>query len=544
VAKGIHVEHVEQGGRTEPVEDKSENGLPGAEESTKPSRRSFVAGATLGVALASAGIYEVIDKLVTPPERPPAETGKLLPPEQYAIPTPRLIKDNGTGVASSNGTIPVLIPPFHAHVITATLKVTPKAKELREAQHHLESVIQGLEKRFPPPPSGLGIVVTWGLPYFEHYVPSLGKSSGPFRAGTRYPDYLPVDLMTSRQQGRTVYALQNARTYPSDQPPPGFGAVRLEQNHVAVLLRSDSLDTIMEGTNALFGTGSGQAGDLFKVTSIRRGFTGGGHTGKQSLASKLALEAGLPAAKSIPEHSPIFLGFTTTLKSAESSTPVSNLETLPGYTDQWPNGYFKYGTIMPLSHLYSDLPTWYGEGRAGSQDFPQFADRIRAMYQPGISVPQGTVTVNPPVQSEDDVFQGVRSSGSYGHNGSMQPTNRLQKATTSNYGVTYPATTPVSNRGDFATLDNPFYYTSDPAGDHYSAQKAAGLHFLLFVPTTETFNRIRLAMDGYYPDGRRVDFSPRSPKAGLNAVVNTTHRQNFLIPPRSHRSFPLAEFLT
>lgn len=524
--------------------EKSGKDSSGAEESTKPSRRNFVAGATLGVALASAGIYEVIDKLVTPPERDPAETGKPLPPEQYALPAPRVIKDNGTGIESSDGTIPVLIPPFHAHVITATLKVAPNAKALQEAQHHLESVIQDLEKRLPPPPSGLGIVVTWGLPYFEHYIPSLGKSSGFFKAGTRYPAYLPVDLMTSKQQGRTIYALQHARTYPSDQPPPGFGAVRLEQNHLAVLMRSDSLDHIMEGTNTLFGTGSGRAGDLFKVTSIRRGFTGGGHTGKQSLASKLALEAGLPGATSVPEYSPLFLGFTTTLKSAESSTPVSNLETLPGYTDQWPNGYFRYGTIMPLSHLYSDLATWYGEGRAGTQDFPGFPDRIRAMYQPGLSVPQGTVTVNPPTQNKNDVFQGVKDSGSYGHNGSMQPTNRLQKKITSNYGVTYPATTPVSNRGDFATLDNPFHYTSDPAGDHYSSKKAAGLHFLIFVPTTETFNRIRLAMDGYYPDGKRVDdFSPRSPRAGLNAVVNTTHRQNFLIPPRSHRSFPLAEFL-
>ncbi|MER6129968.1 hypothetical protein ABT173_46920 [Streptomyces sp. NPDC001795] len=526
------------------VKDEGGKGLSVTEEFANPSRRRFVTGATLGVALASAGIYEVIDKLATPPERAAAEADKPLPPEQYAIPTPRLIMDNGTGVESSNGTIPVLIPPLHNHVITATLKVSPSVKDLQEAQRHLESVIQGLEKRFPPPPSGLGVVVSWGLPYFQHYIPSLGRGSGYFKSGTHYPEYLPVDLMTSKQQGRAVYALQDARTYPSDQPPAGFGQVRLEQNHVAVLLRSDSLDNIMEGTNALFGTGSHQAGDLFEVTSIRRGFTGGGHTGQQSLASKLALEAGLPGARSIPAHAPIFLGFTSTIKSAESSTPVSNLETLPGWTDQWPNGYFKYGTIMPLSHLYSDLATWYGEGREGSREFPVYADRLRAMYRPGLSAPVGTVTVDPPVESEDDIFQRVRKTGSYGHNGSMQPVNRLRKATTSNYGVTYPVGTPVSNRGDFATLDNPFHYTSDPVGDHYSTQKAAGLHFLIFVPTSETFNRIRLAMDGYYPDGKRIDFSPRSPKAGLNAVVHTTHRQNFLIPPRSRRSFPLAEFLS
>ena len=332
-------------------------------------------------------------------------------------------------------------------------------------------------------------------------------------------------------------------TFPSDQPPPGFGPVRLEQNDVAVLLRSDSLANIMAGTNTLFGTGSNQAGSLFEVTSIRRGFTGGGHTGQQSLASQLALAANIPGAKSIPFHAPIFLGFTTTVRSGESSTPVSNLETLPGWTDQWPNGYFKYGTTMPLSHLFEDLAAWYGSKKGGSQNFPTYANRVRAMFQPGLSVAEGTVTVNPPVESEATVLQDVQKYEAYGHNGSMQPTNRLQAVTTSNYGHVYPAGTAISNRGDFATLDNPFYYTSDPIGDHYSSQPATGLHFLIFLPTIENFNRIRLAMDGYYPDGKTVSFSPRSSNAGLNSVVYTTHRQNYLIPPRSHRSFPLVEFL-
>jgi len=29
--------------------------------------------------------------------------------------------------------------------------------------------------------------------YFHHYIPALGKASGFFKAGTRYPAYLPVD---------------------------------------------------------------------------------------------------------------------------------------------------------------------------------------------------------------------------------------------------------------------------------------------------------------------------------------------------------------
>src|SRR5258706_14499031 len=287
----------------------------------KLSRRYFLEG-TLGAALASAGIYELIDTLVQAPEQTAFADGQPLPPEQYAIPTPRLIMDNGSGVKSSTGTIPVLVPPLHNHVITATLKVPANAKALQEAQHHLESVLLGLEQRFPPPPSGLGIVTAWGLPYFQHYIPSLGKSSSFFKAGTRYPAYLPVDLLTSKQRGQTVYAIQEARTFPSDQPPAGFGPVHLERNEVAVLLRSDSLANIMAGTNALFGTGSNQAGSLFKVTSIRRGFTGGGGDGEQGLARKTALAAKIPRAKAIPLHAPTFLGFTTTGQSRGGPTPV------------------------------------------------------------------------------------------------------------------------------------------------------------------------------------------------------------------------------
>jgi hypothetical protein len=35
----------------------------------------------------------------------------------------------------------------------------------------------------------------------------------------------------------------------------------------------------------------------------------------------------------------------------------------------------------------------------------------------------------------------------------------------------------------------------------------------------------------------------RSRAQGLNSVLRTTHRQNFLVPPRAHRSFPLVELL-
>ncbi len=48
-------------------------------------------------------------------------------------------------------------------------------------------------------------------------------------------------------------------------------------------------------------------------------------------------------------------------------------------------------------------------------------------------------------------------------------------------------------------------------------------------------------MDGVLPDGTRLQFASGDRGQGFNTVLRTTHRQNFLVPPRRHRSFPLAE---
>ena len=501
------------------------------------SRRCLLQGTvgTLGAALGSAGIYKMIDTIARPPDRPAIASSPPIQ-EQYVLPNAQVVMVNGAGVKSSSGTIAVRVPALHDHVVTATLNVAASAKALKEAQHHFESVLLGLERQFPPTAAGVSITVAWGLPYFRRYISSLGKTSSFFKAGTHYPAYLPVDLMTSKMEGHTVYALEESRTFPSDQPPPGFGPVHLEQNDVAVLLRSDSLANLMAATNTLFGPGSNQAGGLFKVTSIRRGFSGGGFYGQQGLPSRLARAAHIPGAESIPRQAQGFLGFTTTLESNMGPGIIANLETLPGVTNQWPNGYFKQGTTMQLSHLFQDLAAWY------EQSFPHYGRRVQAMLQPGLSPAPGTLTLEPPGQSVAEVAHGVQRYHAYGHSGSMSQVDSTTSPITSNYGEAYPAGTTIPVRGDFDTLDNPYYYTSDPAGDHYSSKKAAGLHFIMFQPTIAIFNRIRLSMDGHYSD-KTLPVAPRSPHAGINSVLHTTSRQNYLVPPRRHRSFPLAEFL-
>jgi len=54
-------------------------------------------------------------------------------------------------------------------------------------------------------------------------------------------------------------------------------------------------------------------------------------------------------------------------------------------------------------------------------------------------------------------------------------------------------------------------------------------------------------MDGILPNGTNLRSAPYNitdANHGLNGVIiRTSHRQNYLIPPRSHRSFPLTELL-
>ncbi len=98
----------------------------------------------------------------------------------------------------------------------------------------------------------------------------------------------------------------------------------------------------------------------------------------------------------------------------------------------------------------------------------------------------------------------------------------------------------IPQRADFNTLDNPFAWSQAPERDGMGSGPAAGVHFVVFNPTSDDFHRNRLAMDGVLPGGK-IPFVPRARGQGFNAVLRTTHRQNFLVPPRRHRSFPLAE---
>ena len=470
----------------------------------KLTRRQLVGGAG-AAALTGVGLYELVDRLGSAPIR--LTPAGALPPEQHVLRGVRQVIQEG---------VEVLVPPLHHQIVTAKLVLDPGAKSLKAAQAELEKALQTLESRYEVTPAGLGVTVAWGRPYFRRHV------AGP--AAT----YLPVDHRASAAKGKQVAALLDAIRFPSDPK-----ATVLEANDVAVLIRSDSIEHIQDAAKQLFD----ELG-IFRVTSIRKGFAGGGFDGGQSLPKKMAVAAGLNGADLIPNDSELFLGFTSTQKAGLGPERIANLETL-GYSDGGRDGYFRQGTAMHLSHITEDLEAWY-------VNF-DFAERAATAFRPGLKVRHGAQTVKQEAKDSVGIAENVRDyrrEQRIGHSSSIQTASRLQHAVDGFDGTHYPKGTAIPHRADFNTLDNPFFWSADHERDGMKDGPAAGVHFVVFTPTSDDFHRGRLAMDGVMPDGTKLEFTPRARGQGFNSVLTTTHRQNFLVPPRRHRSFPLAEFVS
>jgi len=469
------------------------------------TRRDLLAGGAAAAALGAAGIYELVDHLGRTPKRLPTADRA---PEQHLLHGLRVIEDEG---------VEVIVPPLHHQLVTAKLRVEPRRTELLRAQAALEEALLRLDEEFESSARGLGVTVAWGLPYFERYVAAQAAR------------HLPVDRRASASRARPVHVLIDAIRFPSDPDD-----LVLEDNDLAVLLRSDELEHVAEGAKKIFG----ELDSLFEMTSIRKGFAAGGYDGGLSLPKRMAVAAGVPGADLIPDTAELFLGFTSTQKAGLGPLGIANFETL-GLVDLGPRHYFRSGTSMHVSHIFENLEAWY-------LDF-DFSERVTTTFSPERRAREGTQTV---AQEPEDIADSGRVArdfhrfGAIGHSAAIQTTSRLQRDVVAVDGTVYRKGTAIPQRADFNTLDNPFFWSARPERDRQESEPAAGVHFAVFNPTSDDFHRNRLAMDGVLPDGTRLPFAPRARGQGLNSVLQTTHRQNFLVPPRLRRSFPLAELLS
>ena len=378
------------------------------------SRRRLLERAGL-TALASSGLYGFLDDLV-PGVASAAVEAPRRGDEQHLPARVRLVTDND---------VSVVVPPLHHRVVTARLTVARRVGALREAQRALERQVRLLESDAGP---GLELVIAWGLPYFARYLPRLAN-------GSRYPDYLPQDVVASRTAGARVSAVLDAIRFPSDP-----STTVLEHNDVVFVLSSNSLGDVEDGAQALFASLSG----LLRLTSIRKGFVGGGFGGRRSLPKRMAMKARIPGADLIPADAQLFLGFTSTQKGA--LVPAGSRTSRRCPASPISGRAARFGVARQCTCRTSSRTS-----SSGTRSTTRFAACGRQPMPAGPSsspAPPHCLPVPDTVQSFDElqafaIKDADGNDGIAGHSATMQPVNRLAAALRDNHGTAHPQGTAV-----------------------------------------------------------------------------------------------------
>ncbi len=428
------------------------------------------------------------------------------PKTQYELP--------GVNVEDHMG-VPVACVPLWHSVVTARINLQKgDSAALRRAQSRLSAALAEVEGVYPVNPGGILIQVAYGLPYFRQFI------------SASVTDKLMPRAIENEKPG--AWAVIDSIRLPKDP-----AQLVLKENDISFHFKSDYSEHVSDVMRALFQPGtqtlngipieSVYVGDLFTVTSIRRGFAGRG------MPCAMATRLGIPGGEKIPAGAMLFMGFTSSHVHGLAQGTLPSFETIPGYTDQTPDSYFIHGTIMHLSHIAIDLEGWYSLEHQG---------RLQRMFHARRT--EGPEVLSPSQAPETTTFkeqreQDAKDHGLVGHNAQMQFLSRLEKETTTAYGDRLPKGTVLFLRQGFDTVENPFEFSSEGP---VSLTPRPGVHFVGFCPSAQLFEKIRKEMDSI---DLQKKYNLADENTGFTKFLVTTHRQNYLEPSRSHRSFPLAE---
>lgn len=473
------------------------------------SRRRALQLGALGLAVSTLGLA---DALAIRPERIAHAAPAELPNIQHDI-------DGYIAPARSiDGTLFRFGPVFTLFV-TARLTRTPDERD----QQALAAALAAIEDYYPFSPGGVFTTVAYGIPYFDRLPGGM--------QGALVAQHMPRLLADRRR-----YALEEATPAPTDVSPLNPDVVKarfhvpvaIESNDLLLTLRSDRSDNLADviawltGSGRLAGTAlpSPPLEGLVEVTSARSMFV------QPGLPRRLAEERGLPFASREHPDSPIWMGFAS--QQADASGPAA-ITTFQGnrsasFTDTRDGDYFVDGSLQHLSHIILDLEQWYAE---------PYSERVQLMFRSNPTPAAGNVdqftdgggpAYLPNVfQGRDDArrnAEGVNTTGGERRIGHVTAIQRSSRAADG---------TPVHIRADGAGLDS----MDVPDGSDQPK-----LHFSIFVPTASFFARMRRYQAAQDLAGAH-SVPPRA--VGLERFFTTTRQQNFLVPPRRHRAFPLLE---
>ncbi len=433
----------------------------------------------------------------------------------------------------------------------------------RQDQAVLASALATIENAYAFSPSGVFTFVAYGLPYFN-----------------RLPASLVASAMPRLSFDHSRFALEEAVPGPTDVSPLNPGVtkrlfnvpVQIESNDVLFTLRSDSLTNITEvaawfnGSNILNGKkiASPTFNGLFNFKTPRLNFVQPGMPRKVAAANNFSFTDQINPASSM------WMGFVD--QQVNGSAPNGATVTFAGtaaavLTTAHTGDYFDNGSIQHLSHVIEDLQQFYSVDGADSDEPETFSERIQYMFRS--KTPSGAPGLPFPQDPNDAFTNGGGLGAPTGNLATQQQSAFLQnqftgpndQATNFDPSVTDHQVYRVGHlaglqRSSRAADGTPLHIRNDGPG--LSSQDVPGgsaqptLEFMAFVPTAEFFRvmRINAASPDYVMAGEQGGTAASVPPGveaadpgddGLERFTQATRRQNFLVPPRRHRSFPLIE---
>ena len=523
------------------------------------SRRTALKASAAGFLGSQMALFE---GLVVAPERPTFaasfsdiqfDIGQFLAP-------PVTLNDGG-------GTIVAGFGPVFNLFLPATLDRNPT----RADQATLENALLAIEANFPTSPAGAFVHIHYGTPYFNRFSQTLVRSR------------IPRLLLDNNR-----LALEESPAFPTDftggagtQNPTitkdRFNVpVTIEANEVLFQLKSDNLGNLVNiaawfaGSNNLNGNAvqSPAFEGLFDFHTLRLQFTQIGLPRKVADASAQVNATLYEYHTRINPDSPMWMGFLDQhVNAAAAPQAVTFVGSSKGvFTNAKAGDYFDNGSVCHFSHVIEDLFQFYALPNQDSRrpDGEPFKERVQYAFRANqVGTADGLPTDGNADQFTNgggpayipNVFQGADSAFREARDaaGVFGPGNATADATFGgNHRIGHIAGlqrsgravdgTPLHIRNDgpgFSPQDVPAFQDF-PGGTNFGAGTyQPKLQFLAFVPTAEFFRAMRVNVAAQ--DLQNQFLGGQDDDNGLERFITATRRQNFLTPPRRHRSFPLVE---
>jgi len=526
------------------------------------SRRSALkAGAATAFLLSQAALLEHLAHPVARAE----PSSRAFPDIQFdlgAFINPAEVLNDGAG------NVTLQFPPVYTLFQPVQLTRTPTPGD----QATLDEALRTIEDSFPASPSGVLIFsVSYGLPYFNRLPSALVAANIP---ATLADPSRPVLVEAVPFATDVVGGLVGgpAALIPNVTKDRFNVDVVIESNDLLFEFRSDSLANLsavtlwLQGSNDLNGNPvpSPEFSGLLSFQTPRIQFM------QVGLPRAMAENAGFEFAGRINPDSSMAMGFVDQQVNASGPAQVVTFagNSSSKMSNAMPGDYFDNGSIAHFSHDILDLYQFYNLPGQDSRrpDGEPFTERCQYMFRSNqLGTPNGIPAAGNSDQFTNgggpayinNVFQGTGSAEAEARDtaGTFAAANATENATFTGEGrvghidalqrVSRAAdTTPLHVRNDGPGLDSmdvPAFRTfpGSDGVDVPAGSKQFKLQFLVFVPTADFFGSMRTAQAAQ--DLQHEFLDNDDDDQGLERFITATRRQNFLVPPRRHRSFPLVE---